>query len=431
MQPETLHLYIVLAVTVFMMVMFIWHKVPFGVTTMTCCVILAATGCVSLNQAFGGFANKIVVLIAPMLAMSNVLTRTALVEKISSMLNALKGRQGMLLVIAFYAVGIIFAQFIPTTAAIAILVVFLSTLGDTGEITANRMLLPLLGVMVAWKFRTPIGLGATTFAQLNAYAEGILGKDTQYAIQLMDPFKFAIIPGVLLTIYCLFFWKLMPKSDVLNTEELAKKQKSDGLLPQPKQNIVYIVFIACMGIMLFMSSSSMMYLAPAAGVLILIYTGCISVPDAVKGMTADMTWMLAGVLVVSDAIGSSGAGEMIGSALLKVLGGMNSPFLVCLIFSAVTVIMTTFISNMGTQSVLIPIAASVALAGGWDPRGLILIIGTANYMAIAFPSGSGEAAVAFATAGYNPAKVLKFTLPFILIAVIGCTLSAWLLYPLY
>ncbi len=36
-----MEMYIVLAITLFMMVMFIWNKVPFGVTTMTCCLLLA------------------------------------------------------------------------------------------------------------------------------------------------------------------------------------------------------------------------------------------------------------------------------------------------------------------------------------------------------------------------------------------------------
>lgn len=51
-------MYIVLAVTLFMMVMFIWHKVPFGVTTMTCSSVLAAAGIVDLESAFSGFGNK-------------------------------------------------------------------------------------------------------------------------------------------------------------------------------------------------------------------------------------------------------------------------------------------------------------------------------------------------------------------------------------
>ena len=61
----------------FMMIMFIWHKVPFGVTTMTCCIILAAAGIFDVKTAFSGFGNKIVILIAPMLALSAVLTKTS------------------------------------------------------------------------------------------------------------------------------------------------------------------------------------------------------------------------------------------------------------------------------------------------------------------------------------------------------------------
>ena len=323
------------------------------------------------------------------------------------------------------------AQFIPTTACIAILIVFLNTLGNTGDITAKRIMMPLLGVMVAWKFRTPIGLGATTFAQLNAMA-GDMISNPEYQIKMLDPFLVAIIPGICLTLYCIFFWKLMPKDNSAIDESKLKKRNVADMLPKEKQIIVYVVFIAVMLVMLLNTwTGSLMYIAPAAGVLVLIYTGCLGVPEAVKHMTADMTWMLAGVLTVADALSASGAGELIGNNLLNLLQGVHQPFLIALIFSAVTVVMTTFISNMGTQSVLIPIAASIAMAGGWDPRGLILIIGTCNYFAIAFPSGSGEAAVAFASAGYNPAKILRFTLPFCLIAIISCAISATLLYPMY
>ena len=395
------HLTIVLLVTLFMMVMFIWHKVPFGVTAMTCCLILAATGVVDLKSAFIGFGNKTVVLIAPILALSSVLTKTALVDKISGTLNMVQGKSGMMLIIAFYAVAALFSQFVPSTAALAILVVFLTTLNKSGEITANRLLLPLLGVMVAWKFRLPIGLGATTFATLNGFYEGIVGEgNPQYMISLLDPTKL-------------------------------KKGAVVEKLPQSKQMIVYIVFTVVMLCLIFNQiTKNWMYLAPAAGVIILIFTGCIDAKDASKDMTQDMIWMLAGVLIVADAIGSSGAGEVIGQFILNIIGQNPSQFKVMLIFSAATVIMTTFISNMGTQSVLIPIAASVALAAGWDPRGLVLIIGTANYFAVGFPSGSGECAVAFAAGEYNPAKVLKFTLPYMILAILSCAVSATLFYPL-
>lgn len=424
-----MEMYIVLGITLFMMIMFVWHKVPFGVTTMTCCLLLAMFGIVDIQTAFSGFGNKIVVLIAPMLALSAVLTKTSLVMKISGLLNAMKDKRGMLLIVSFFLVGAIFAQFIPSTAALTILVVFLMTLGNNGEITAHRVLMPLLGILCAWKFRFPIGMGAATFATLNGLYEGIV-TDAQYHLQMMDPFIFSIIPMIALTIYCLVGWKLMPKGEEIDKSALKESKKAE-LLPHNQEMIVYAVFVIVMLLMILNKwTGNMLYLAPALGVLILIYTRVMKVEEAVKSMTSDMVWMIAGVLVVADALGKSGAGNAIGELILKLIGENPNSMFVMVLFSAATVIMTTFLSNMATQTVLIPIAASVALAGGWDPRGLVLIIGTANMFAVGFPSGSGECAVCFAAGGYNPVKVLKFTVPYMLIAIASCAISAELLFPL-
>lgn len=424
-------MYIVLAVTLFMMIMFIWNKVPFGVVTMTCCVILAATGVVPLNSAFSGFGNKIVVLIAPTLAMSAALSKTSMVQKFSAILNAAKGKKGIFLILVFYAVGIVMGQFIPTTAAISIIIIFLTTLDNTGDITPKRLLMPLLGVMVACKFRFPVGLGATTFATLNGFYEGLVADHPEYLITMLDPFIVAIIPMVVLVVYCILCWKLMPKEEAeVNTDALRKTSGESQLTPL-QERIVYITFVVVMAIMLLNTwTGNLLYLAPAGGVLVLVYTGVLKPMEAAKSMTADMIWMLAGVLVVADALGATGAGDLIGNGILVILGDNPSSLTVMMVFSIVTVLMTTFISNMATQSVLIPIAVSVALAAGWDPRGLVLIIGTCNYYALGFPSGSGEAAVTFAAGGYNPVKILKFTLPYMILAAISTAVSAQIFFPL-
>ncbi|WP_349672084.1 SLC13 family permease [Lacrimispora sp.] len=425
-----MEMYIVLGVTLFMMISFVLHKVPFGVTTMTCCAILAVTGVVDLPTAFSGFGNKIVVLIAPMLALSAVLPRTSMIAKLSKTLNAMKGKRGMLLVGFFFLIGAVFAQFIPNTASITILVVFLSTLDDSGDITANRLLLPLLGILCAWKFRFPIGMGAATFATINGMYEGII-PDPQYALKMLDPFIYSLIPMAVLTIYCLFGWRLMPKSENINQSAL-KEAKKHEMLSHSQEVTVYIVFIIVMLLMLLNQwTGNLLYLAPGLGVLALIYAKIIKTEDAVKDMTSDMVWMIAGVLVVADALGKSGAGNLIGKLILAILGSNPSSIFVMLLFATATVVMTTFMSNMATETVLIPIAASVALAGGWDPRGMILTIGIANMLAVGFPSGSGEAAVCFAAGGYNPIKVMKFTIPYIILGIISSAVAANIMYPIY
>ena len=257
-----MEMYIVLAVTLFMMIMFIWHKVPFGVTTMTCCIILAAAGIFDVKTAFSGFGNQIVVLIAPMLALSAVLGKTSLVAKISGLMDIMKNKRGILLVLTFYIVGAIFAQFIPSTAVLTIMVVFLTTLGNTGDITTKRIILPLLGVLCAWKFRFPIGMGAATFATLNGLYEGII-PDSQYALTMMDPFIYAIPSMIVLTLYCLFAWKLMPKEGAVDQSAL-KQSKKVETLSAGQEKIVYAVFVLVMVLMILNKwTGVLLYLAPA------------------------------------------------------------------------------------------------------------------------------------------------------------------------
>ena len=120
-----MELYIVLAITLFMVVSFIFQKVPFGVTTMACCALMVLTGVMTVPEAFSGFCNQTVVLIAPMLALSAALTKTSLVAKIRSAMDLMKGKRGFLLILFFYIIGAAFVQFIPATATICILIVLI------------------------------------------------------------------------------------------------------------------------------------------------------------------------------------------------------------------------------------------------------------------------------------------------------------------
>ena len=74
--------------------------------------------------------------------------------------------------------------------------------------------------------------------------------------------------------------------------------------------------------------------------LVLIFTKCFSVKEAVSAMTMDSVWMIAGVLVMADALGKTGAGELIGETILKILGGNPSGLMVMFVFAIVTTVMT-------------------------------------------------------------------------------------------
>lgn len=424
-----MELYIVLAITAFMIFGFLLNKWPFGLTTMTCCMLLFLTGIFDLPTAFSGLNNKNVLLVSGMFVMSNAFGRTSILTRIRSKVAVLEGKRGIWLLLLFYGLVIVLSQFLPTTANMTIMILFLMSLSDTGDITPSRMMLPVLGMISMWGTKLPIGMGATSYATLNARYEG-LGASPDQLLQIFDKFKVALIPCVILTLYSLFAYKWMPNTSI--SKDKLKEVKETAAIPKRDEGIILTVFTVVM-LSLFFNNvlGDYMYAMPLIGTLILIYTKAMSVKDVVKVITGDSVWMMAGVLVMADAMGVSGAGDAIGTVIIKILGGNPSGIFVLFVFAVVTVLMTTFMSNSATTNVLIPIAASTALAGGMDPRGVVLIVNILSGCAIAFPSGSPACSIAFATGHYKISETLKFTLPFIVIAIVATVLSANFFFPVY
>ncbi len=424
-----MQIYIVLGLLAFMIIMFFTHKVPYGVTTMTCCVVLALTGVFDVPTAFSGLANKTTILVACMFTIAYAFGKTSLISKIRSSMERIKGKSGLAFILFLFLVTIVLAQLMGRTAIISIVTLFLVSLDDKDEICASRMVFAAFSVMAAWSLKFPVGLGATMSATANAYYEGIVNNPDLMLLP-GDFLKVSFIPATALTIYALFAWKLIPKNTI-NTSDV-KEVKENTAIPKRDETIINIVFIGVLlGFVFGAKIGNLMYMIPAAGVLVLIYTKALTTKEAVNSLTGDMVWMIAGVLVMSDAIGKSGVGDMIGNGLLTVLGEKPSGIFVLIVFAVTTIVMTTFMSNTGTAAVLSPIAASLSMVAGMDPRGLVLIINIASIMAIAFPSGSAECALAFGIGQHEPGKLLKFTLPYLLIAVVMLVISASIFFPVY
>lgn len=424
-----MQIYIVLGLLVFMIAMFFTHKVPYGVTTMTCCVVLALTGVFDISTAFSGLANKTTILIACMFTVAYAFGKTSLINKIRCSMERIKGKSGLAFIVFLFLVTIVLAQLMGRTAIISIIALFLVSLDDKDEICASRMIFAAFAVMAAWSLKFPVGLGATMSPTANAYYEGIIDNP---ALMLLpgDFIKVSFIPAAALTIYALFAWKFIPKHAVNTTD--VKEIKEAAAISKRDETIINLVFIGVLlGFIFGAKIGSLMYVIPAAGVLVLLYTKTLTTKETINSLTGDMVWMIAGVLVMSDAIGKSGVGDMIGNGLLVLLGDNPSGVLVLFVFAVTAIVMTTFMSNTGTAAVLTPIAASLSMVAGMDPRGIVLIINIASIMAIAFPSGSAECALAFAIGQHEPGKLLKFTVPYLLIAVVTLVISASIFFPVY
>lgn len=426
-------LVITLAVLAFMAVSFMMRKISYGMTGMICMLVLAMTGIVDLPTAFSGFSNKTTILVATMMLVAGSIGKTSLVSVIRGHMSTIQKKSGLLLLLAIFGFTILLTQLIGMTALMSVMVMLVVTLDDTTDLSQSRVFFLIAAINIAWFGRFPVGMGAALPLMQNAYYEGLVESNPEYLLTVFDYMKAGMIPSIVLTLYCLFAWKLIPKTkmDMDAMQQQGGREQASKMTKRQEQ-IIFVVFIIIMLAFIFSTQlGNLIYLLPIAGCIVLILTKVVSQQEASCILAGDMVFCVAGVLVVSSALSSSGAGQMIGDFVLRLLGSNPSSVMVITVFCVVTVVMTTFLSNNGTVAIMTPIAASTALAGGMNPKAVVLVVFLSSCLAIAFPTGCAASMMAYSIGNHNPVKLLHFTIPYLILGCISVIISASIFYPVY
>ncbi|WP_283128161.1 SLC13 family permease [Allofournierella massiliensis] len=425
----TIEMIIVLAILAFMVVMLLTRIIPYGVTAMICCVAFVLTGVCDLSTAFSGLSNSTTIMVATMIVVASALGKTSLVHRLRGVMTNLQGKQGIFLVVALCVITIALSQLMGQIACLSIMLLFVQTLDEKSSISPARMLFAVACINTIWTSKIPIGMGATMPGTINSFYQGMVGPEDLLAIT--DYFKAGILPAIVGTLYCILCYKLIPSGKIDNSQ--VKDVKETEALSRRDEIITFLVFFLVMGGFMFSNQlgSDVTNVLPAAGVLILILTKVLSVKEAVSTLTSDMVWMIAGMTVMSSVLGSTGVGDLIGNTVLNILGSNPSGLFVSIVFCVVTTILTNFLSNMGTMALMCPIAAATAQAGGMNVKAVVLVAAVSSWFAIAMPTGCAGAMMAFGIGNHNAFKVMKFTLPLVLLLMISLIIGVNLFFPIY
>ena len=425
----TIEMIIVLAILAFMVVMLLTRIIPYGVTAMICCVAFVLTGVCDLSTAFSGLSNSTTIMVATMIVVASALGKTSLVHRLRGTITNLQGKQGIFLVVALYVITLALSQLMGQIACLSIMLLFVQTLDEQSSISPARMLFAVACINTIWTSKIPIGMGATMPGTINSFYQGMVGPEDLLAIT--DYFKAGILPAIVGTVYCILCYKLIPSGKIDNSQ--VKDVKETEALSRRDEIITFLVFFLVMGGFMFSNQlgSNVTNVLPAAGVLILILTKVLSVKEAVSTLTSDMVWMIAGMTVMSSVLGSTGVGDLIGNTVLNILGSNPSGLFVSIVFCVVTTILTNFLSNMGTMALMCPIAAATAQAGGMNVKAVVLVAAVSSWFAIAMPTGCAGAMMAFGIGNHNAFKVMKFTLPLVLLLMISLIIGVNLFFPIY
>ncbi len=399
----------VAALALWMAIWWATEAVPIAATSLLPLAYLPIAADVSGRAAAAPYADPIVLLLMGGSMLAVGIERWGLHRRLA--LNALgwiKGATG-LLVFAFMAVTAFLSMWISNTAtALMMTPIALSVAAAAG---GDRRLTQAMVLGVAYAatiggVATPIG------TPTNLIAMGFMSETLGTTVSFADWMAIGV-PAMLLLLPAAWFVVMrgVPAGRAAGAQgEIREELRALGPMTTPEGRVL-LLFVLVIG--LWIAGEWMRSELGWSGVTdtSIVIGGAIAMMLVPAGRTAPgralVAWdeatkipwgvilLFGGGLSLAGAMESTGLAAWIGDQL-SVLAGAPALVLAFAIV-ALVIVMTEFMSNVATITMLLPILAALAVAAGIDPVVLIVPAAIAASCGFMMPAGTGPNAVAFST----------------------------------
>ena len=427
MTMEMIHALVILAL---MIVMIMCDKFSFGAPPVIACFLLVVTGLSTVQEAFAGFINSTVIMIAGFMVVLAGLMKTSLIGRVQSAMITLVNKGGYKSYVLLLIVVMLGASLTGTgsTGYYVLILSLVSTFPYNKKMPTSKLMMPL-------GFATNHPLVPFNVALLYGVTVSVLETAGQH-ISLSMP-KFAIVNFILalgFLIWSLVAYRLLPDHAInehSGDDELVEKS-APASLPRWKENCTIVLFaISVVGMMLMGMIGELAYVIPGISGIIMMIINIIDFKEFRENMFAPVILMTAGVIGVADALANSGFTVMIGDLVAGSLGTNIHPFILICIFALLTSTCATFTgSNMGSVYIFAPIAIMTFLSMGLNPVAAataVVISGwNGGYMPV-----DGMPAMILGMGKYKLPEFWKFTVPMYLIRIFALCVGAIIMFPLH
>ena len=192
-----------------------------------------------------------------------------------------------------------------------------------------------------------------------------------------------------------------------------------------KQIITAVVFLAIIVCMIVTPFGWPLYFISSVGALILVLTGCITEKQAYAAIDWPTIVICGAMIAVGSAVTKTGGSDLIANWVVKVLGENPNPTLITLVICLVVTVVTQFMSNVSTATLMTPIAIAIAQGIGCNPKTIGIIVIIAANASMLTPVGAQAFTVVYGPGKFKFMDFFKVGLPLVIIN----TLLAVLLVP--
>ena len=416
---------ITLALLLFVIVMFVWEKIPLAVTSIIALLVLVLTGVLSPKDAFGGFVDNNLILFVAMFVIGGCFFETGMANRVGGIVTKFAHTERELIVAVMLVTGIM-SGFLSNTGTAAILIPIVIGTASKSGFSRSRLLLPLIFAAAMGGNLSIIGAPGN-----------LLGKAALQNVGVeISFFEYGFVGLPILLISTAFFacvgYRFLPEKTKNMGDSMYDEEQDFSDVPRWKQMVSLVVMVLTILAMIFEKQIGIkLNIIGCIGALALILTGVISEKDALKSIDLKTIFLFGGTLSLASALDKTGAGAEIANIVIGALGENPSPYVLTLVVFLLCCVMTNFMSNTATTALMVPICLSIAQGMGADPRAVLMACVIGGSCAYATPIGMPANTMVVSAGGYTFKDYAKAGLPLILIATVVSMVILPIAFPFF
>ncbi len=391
------------------LISYMLNKIPMWLTAMISMAALYFTGCIDDAGALAGFSNNNTILMATMFIVAAGFRRTSMVDAMCNGIMKLTRGSFITAYAGYILLAVLVTNFIASPMVVyAIVSPLLAALCDKTGHSRSQYMFPIMVVCVACCGILPLSTAIQQAGQFTGFMEtyGFVGQSIRAIDFLIGGWPVLLI----VPLWALFLGpKLTPKSPVVPIETLEKKggKEAEKLSPVVDK-IGIVVFFATIICLIFSSQIGFPTWAIAlVGSLLMCLFGVVDSKSALRDIPWDMLMLFVGALALGTSLTNTGAGELIGNALAKAVGGTHNSYVLGALFFVIPFILTQFMLNRSVSAVFVPICLLTCASLGANPTGLVLLVNAGSLTAFLTPMATPAVPMCMADGGYDLKSLFK------------------------
>jgi di/tricarboxylate transporter len=212
---------------------------------------------------------------------------------------------------------------------------------------------------------------------------------------------------------------------VASHEAVALWQGAGSRAPQPGKTWVALSILGAVVVAGSFGLTST-ELAASGGAVLMVLSGVLTPGSAARALDMRVLFLIAGSIGLGEIVVSSGLAEVIANAIRTVSGG-NS-LLVIVVLAVATALLTNFVTNAATASILTPIGIGIAADLGANPVTVLALIGTCVSFTLINPYSHQTNLMIMRPGGYTTRSFALFGIPVLAASVVAACVVAYFLY---